>query len=191
MYETLAATALAANAKEALAHTLTNEALVAFLFGGKAIFTLFNEQTLTRYTYLVEKKGFVFQDATTGRDVKGTRYWVNLLTGPHNTKDYTYLGCLKNETERTFTLSPKSRVGDADLPSVQAISWLLKRIEDYEKGQREDVTGGPLKFYHAGRCGRCGAALTVPESIENGLGPECTKYVGKGIEKKVRHKQLS
>jgi hypothetical protein len=30
-----------------------------------------------------------------------------------------------------------------------------------------------LKVHHEGRCCRCGRKLTVPESIETGLGPEC------------------
>jgi hypothetical protein len=30
-----------------------------------------------------------------------------------------------------------------------------------------------LEVWHEGRCGACGRRLTVPESIERGLGPEC------------------
>lgn len=185
MYEAQAALALAANAKAAHAHQLTNENLITFLFGGKAIFTLFNEETHTRYTYLVEKKAYKIGLK------EGSCYWVSLLTGPHNISDYTYLGSLRTDKDRTFTLSIKSRVGQADLPSVQAISWLLARIASFERGAREDVTAGPLKFWHAGRCGRCNRALTVPESLAQGIGPECAGNIGKGVEKKVKVRELS
>jgi hypothetical protein len=32
------------------------------------------------------------------------------------------------------------------------------------------------KVHHEGRCGRCGAELTVPASCERGLGPVCAGY---------------
>lgn len=31
------------------------------------------------------------------------------------------------------------------------------------------------EVWHEGRCGRCGRKLTVPESIETGIGPDCAK----------------
>jgi hypothetical protein len=34
------------------------------------------------------------------------------------------------------------------------------------------------KVQHAGRCGRCARTLTVPSSIELGLGPECATKGG-------------
>ena len=34
-----------------------------------------------------------------------------------------------------------------------------------------------LEVWHEGRCGRCNRALTVPESIASGIGPECAKHV--------------
>jgi rRNA maturation endonuclease Nob1 len=30
-----------------------------------------------------------------------------------------------------------------------------------------------MDVYHLGRCGKCGKALTEPESISTGLGPIC------------------
>lgn len=30
-----------------------------------------------------------------------------------------------------------------------------------------------MNFYHMGICGRCGRALTTPESITRGIGPVC------------------
>lgn len=167
--------------------TLNNDELIAFLFAGDAIFTLVNPATAVRYTYRVEQKAYTF--VRNGRDVKGTCYWVNLLTGPQNLTDYTFLGSLKDETVRTFALNPKSRVKDEQLASVQAISWLLNRIAAFEAGQVGQVMKG-LEFWHVGRCGRCKAALTVPTSIENGFGPECVKYQAAGKPKNLKVRQL-
>ena len=35
-----------------------------------------------------------------------------------------------------------------------------------------------FEFRHEGRCGRCGRALTVPESIDTGFGPHCAAEMG-------------
>jgi len=35
-----------------------------------------------------------------------------------------------------------------------------------------------FEFWHEGRCGKCARRLTVPESIANGIGPECLKNLG-------------
>ncbi len=159
----------------ATAHTLDNAALVAFLFAGDAIFTLLSASG-QRFTYRVEKREFVRR----GQTETETCYWVSLLTGPHNTSDYTYLGTLKTAQERRFYLSPKSRVTNEQRPSVAAVSWLLARIELWEQGQTQANLLPPgMKFYHAGLCGRCKAVLTDPNSIEQGFGPECVKLVAK------------
>src|ERR1019366_4832357 len=34
-----------------------------------------------------------------------------------------------------------------------------------------------LEVWHEGKCGRCGRKLTVPESIERGIGPECERLM--------------
>lgn len=156
-------------------HTLNNAQLVAFLFAGDAIFTLLS-QTGQRYTYRVEKREFIRKGATETE----TCYWVCLLTGPHNLVDYTYLGTLKTAQERTFRLSPKSRVKQVDLPSVAAVSWLLSRIQAWEQGdQVKNLLPPGMSFYHAGLCGRCKAVLTDPTSIEQGFGPDCVKLVAR------------
>jgi hypothetical protein len=52
--------------------------------------------------------------------------------------------------------------GKADAMVTIAFGWAW-RHPDSDK----------LEVWHEGRCGRCGRRLTVPESIESGLGPEC------------------
>jgi hypothetical protein len=46
---------------------------------------------------------------------------------------------------------------------------MLDRLREDHTG----VLGRLLEVWHEGRCGRCGRALTVPESVERGIGPEC------------------
>lgn len=124
-----------------------------FVFAGNSIFTLVSKRTGHRFTYGVRK--------AKNADV----YFVNLLVGPNNMKDYMYLGIVKSNGR--FALTEKSRNG-WEAQSVKAISWFLSHIESDQ-----------VEMYHAGRCGRCRRRLTVPESIISGIGPECAKAMGR------------
>jgi Family of unknown function (DUF6011) len=182
-FASAAPVALAANATKAKAHTLDNQELITFLFGGEAIFTLLSH-TGERLTYRVQKKAYTLANAP---EVTRYTYWVMLLTGPHNTRDYTYLGTLSNEKQRTFELSPKSHVKDASAASVKGFQWLLKRIAGYEQNLLQTVMHPDrMSFYHAGRCGRCGRALTVPTSVESGIGPECGSQIDRGVIRNLK-----
>jgi hypothetical protein len=46
-----------------------------------------------------------------------------------------------------------------------------------------------IEIWHEGRCGKCGRTLTVPDSIANGLGPECIKTISKS-EKRDKFLEL-
>jgi hypothetical protein len=35
-----------------------------------------------------------------------------------------------------------------------------------------------MEVEHSGHCGRCGRLLTVPSSVQSGLGPECQSKMG-------------
>ena len=119
---------------------------------GKAssLFTLVSEKTGKRFTYKVQKS------------TDGKVFFVKYLFGPENTSDYAYLGMIKEEV---FTLTKKSQVG-LDAPVYQAFSWFFSKLM-----KNEELVN--LSVYHAGKCGRCGRTLTVPESIQSGFGPEC------------------
>lgn len=131
------------------------DAIRRFVTAGRAIFTLQGKDS--RYTYKIthaEPKPGYTQGA----------YFVSLLTGPDNTADYTYVGLLMlHSGEVRITRSSKYR---DDSKPVQAFNWAMRRI-----WQGKPIA--PATFYHIGRCARCGRALTVPSSIESGLGPEC------------------
>jgi hypothetical protein len=51
-----------------------------------------------------------------------------------------------------------------------AFAWFWDRLRNGNLPEQVEV-------HHEGRCGRCGRALTVPESIESGFGPECINHV--------------
>jgi len=137
------------------------EEIKKFIFAGKAFFTLENVETGNRFTYKV---------STLKGDKAGDVFFVNLLSGPDNTSDYTYMGIVGKMQDR-FKTTAKSKVSMNAL-SAMGFSWLVdmthKSIELPEQ----------VKFYHAGRCGRCGRKLTTPESIKAGYGPECISKIG-------------
>lgn len=136
----------------------TADAMRAFVLGGKAIFTLAGQST--RYTYRVNRS-----DPKPGSRYTSTAYFVSLLTGPDNLADYTYLGMLIPATG-VVGLTRSSRYTQDSTP-VQAINWAFRHI------WAGRALPAPATFYHVGRCGRCGRALTVPSSVESGFGPEC------------------
>lgn len=132
-----------------------------FVTAGRAVFTVSGPDA--RFTFKIKfKKGTNgFKDA----------YFVSLLTGPNNTEDFTYLGMLDAENGMV-RLTDKSRHNDDSRP-VKAIRWAVKTI-----WSNLQIPDG-YRIQHEGRCGRCGRALTVPESIDSGIGPECIKRMGR------------
>lgn len=123
-----------------------------FIFAGKATFTLRSLRTGQHYTYRL----------TTVPDAQPPRYFVGLLTGPDNTSDFTYIGMA---FVCGFRLTSASKMTHAS-PPVLALGYALRGLE---KGH----LASDLEIFHEGRCAACGRALTVPESIASGFGPEC------------------
>lgn len=125
-----------------------------FILAGNATFTVVSAKTGTRFTYKIR-----------AREVDGGRtlYFVSVLTGADNESDYTFLGTIFDG--KTFKHSQRSPIG-SDAPSARAFVWSFARI-------MSGTLGADASVHHEGRCGRCGRKLTVPRSIEIGLGPEC------------------
>ena len=134
-----------------------------FLTAGHAIFTIAGRET--RYTFKITRK-----DPDVGSTYTQPAYFVSILTGPDNVQDYTYVGLLIVQ-DGCVRVTRKSTYRQDSRPVV-ALNWALARIW---RGQDLAPSG---RFYHVGRCGRCGRALTVPASIESGLGPECAGKLG-------------
>ena len=137
----------------------TNMLTKDFVLAGNAIFTVANAKG-ERYTFKVVHK------ESTGRFPEA--WMAFLLTGPDNTKNYTYMGMVNPNTGAVFHTKASAKFANS-LP-LKVANWSLNSI----------VWGGktlPAGYTaeHAGRCGRCGRMLTVPESIQSGIGPECAK----------------
>ena len=132
-----------------------------FVTAGKATFTV-ESVTGHYYTYRI-----------THKEANGnfSESWlISLLTGPDNTSSYTYLGKL-NPSTGAVTLTAGSKFTDNSTP-VRVIRWALQIIWGYK-----ELPAG-YNIHHEGRCGRCNRLLTVPSSIEGGIGPECAKAIG-------------
>ena len=142
-----------------MTHKLKPEDQLNFILGGHALFTIKNTITDGRFTYKVEAPHGV-------KPEESNVLFVKVLTGPENTRDYRYIGYIKNSLFIHGGL--KAKVGK-DAQSVIAFDFIFNRL--LTKGFNKPN----LEVWHEGKCARCGRTLTVPESIENGIGPECAK----------------
>ena len=131
-----------------------------FITAGKAVFTVQS----------VSGQYFTFKVTHKEGNVQWPPVWfVSLLTGPDNTSDFTYMGMLEAEIG-TVRLTKASKYNDDTLP-VKVLRWALTVV-----WSGKDLPAG-YQIHHEGRCCRCGRVLTVPESIESGIGPECAKMM--------------
>lgn len=124
---------------------------------GRAILTIVSKKTGQRFTFKCQKPRDKFDDPNCPVSVK-------VLTGADNENSYTFLGTIFSDGH--YVPSAKSPIG-AEAPSAKAFSWFWTCV------QAQKLTS--LDIYHHGRCCRCGRTLTVPESIQMGLGPECAQ----------------
>jgi hypothetical protein len=138
-------------------HTLENPK--DFVLAGKSIFTVQNEKTGNRFTFRVKQSG--------GPD--GKQVWfVGVLNGPDNHSNYAYIGTIFGNGQKLDFRHTKKSTVKPDAQSFKVFEWMLKNNLELP---------GFVKIHHEGFCGRCGRRLTVPESIELGLGPECAGKV--------------
>jgi len=113
--------------------------------------------TGTRFTYRVLAP--VCEPNSRRRDYDAAVRFVKVLVGPDNGNDFRYAGFIKDG--HFVHGNGRAKIGP-EAPSVKAIGWFV-----------EHLGATNVSFWHEGSCGRCGRALTVPESIESGLGPVC------------------
>lgn len=141
-----------------------------FFIGGNATFTVepsaefiaAHPDCRPHYTFKVRHKeanGFYAE-----------KWYVNLLTGPDNQADFTYIGMLDTHDGRV-KLTTASKLGEDALP----VRIVRRVFACFWKGEQGKIAAAGWKIMHEGRCCRCGRALTVPSSVEAGIGPECAK----------------
>jgi hypothetical protein len=173
----------------------------AFVLAGNAVVTV------ARPVRYIKRQGVEVEDperrftykVSRARGEETARPWfVKVLTGQNNVEDYQYLGTIFPDGDGIiYRHGRKSTIGE-DAPSAKGIAWLVRNLDGLIEAKREVAKADPLfgnpaaesklqqveaslnrmEYYHMGHCGRCNRALTVPESILNGIGPECAKKVG-------------
>ena len=142
------------------------ELIHPFLWAGNATFTLVSKVSGKRFTYKLVKSD---NDWHKDKQI----YFVSYLNGPDNEHNYQYLGML-NLDEQSFKLTKNSKV-TANAPCVVAFTWFIKMLF-----ADPDKLLAQAEIWHEGKCGRCGRKLTVPESIANGIGPDCLAKMESG-----------
>lgn len=147
-------------------HLLTSTAdIKAHLFGcdRRATFTLQSARTGTRFTYRLRRERDNF-------------FFIDVLTGPENETDYSFVGTVQKivwrkskESHWTFQYSGRSNI-DNQQSSVLALDWFIERLNYATPLQPTSIA-----FYYSGYCSVCGRMLTVPESLARGVGPKCAE----------------
>ena len=145
-------------------HQLTDiESIRTFVMGGQGTFSLVSNVTGNHFTFRVKTP----KNQRPGYENQSKPMFVSVLTGPDNYSNYSYLGQVwKKDNGFTWSVGRKSPIAE-NAPTQKAIAWLL----DHIKASRMLPAGA--EFWHEGKCGMCGRKLTVPESIEKGIGPIC------------------
>lgn len=114
----------------------------------------------------------------------GPLVYVDVLTGPNNATDYTFLGAVYFRRDGRYdvltgarTQRPDGSHGspiDREAPSAKTLDWLFGRFS-------HGMTPAPVaEVWHDGTCALCGRPLTTPESVALGIGPICIERVGGG-----------
>jgi hypothetical protein len=135
-----------------------------FALAGNATITLESLKSGVHFTFRVKQA----KDQKTNEPTPDV-YFVSLLNGPDNESDYMYLGIIRRGQ---FGLTKGSRAGK-EASSVKAFTYFWSL--------RDGAFPDQLVVRHEGRCGRCNRTLTVPESIDLGIGPDCAAIMGLGL----------
>lgn len=138
-----------------------------FIFAGRSVFTLENNETGNYITFKIKelKKNY--------KVIPGVFVVECKVLGDKDT-GYRFLGFL-NLNERKF----RRRFWDHKFIGYTTLFWLLRNLENLERFEK-------LAIYHEGRCCKCSHPLTVPESIDSGIGPECSKRMIESSVKKMK-----
>lgn len=140
------------------------EKALDYIMGGNATFTLVVSEK--RYTYKIIERVVENNE---------TIYSVMVLVGPDNVNNYRKFATIKDVDGM-----PKLELIGRTTNYIEYFEWIKKLyygllFNDYSKIL-------DWQIWHTGRCSRCGRLLTVPESIENGIGPECASRINAFID---------
>lgn len=135
------------------------ESLHPFLWAGNSTVTLVSKKSGKRFTYKIQHAKKQFSET---RD----DFYISGLFGPDNEHDYKYLGMF-DLIGHVFKLT-KASIYTESAPSIIMFRWFMTGLFADPERLFEQA-----ELWHEGKCGRCGRKLTVPESIANGIGPDC------------------
>lgn len=135
------------------------EAIRRFILGGRAEFTVVNRATGGGFTYLVAAAPNL-----TRPELPISGWFVHQRDSGQNLR---YMGMLNRRKFFTTQASDRRRDGSA----IHAIDWFWTWL-------LSDYLHPDVDVIHKGKCGVCGRALTNPESIRRGIGPECWEKSG-------------
>ena len=128
---------------------------IRFILAGNSTFTVLNTKTQKRFTFKVK--------AARNSTIEKPLFFVKVLTNP---EIYQFIGSIFS---KTFKYSQKSKIS-SEAQSVAVFQYIFTKLLD-------GTLDSCVEIWHEGRCGRCGRQLTVPDSIVNGIGPECGKMM--------------
>lgn len=137
----------------------------AFALAGNALITLESLRSGAHFTYKIRKPD---AEEQAEKHMRSDVWFVKLLTsGSADEGEFTYLGMIR---DGQFILTRASKALPSS-PSVKALCFFF-----------DSTTLHPeLVVRHEMHCGRCGRTLTVPESIDRGIGPECARIMEGGL----------
>lgn len=113
----------------------------------------------------------------------GNVFFLAVRNGEHGT--FNYLGLLDPDTGIIKTTRKSTLDGEAI--AFKLVQHTLRRIFT---GESHKIRAAGFEVHHSGICGRCGHVLTTPESLESGIGPECSKALGIARTKRAKDKEL-
>jgi hypothetical protein len=142
---------------------LNNSEALNFILAGNSTSTFLNRETDNRFTYKVKKS----KDSDL--------FFVSVLTSPDV---YTYIGYITTD----FKLGKKSKISK-DAQSVKVFNYIFRKLKSGNLPEQ-------IEIWHNGKCGKCARKLTVPSSIDTGIGPECFKNLSKTDKKDIILKKI-
>lgn len=134
-----------------------------FMLAGNARVTIKSTKTGARYTYRIH-----LNEEEAEKPAHQQSWFVYILNGPDNTKDFSYLGMIRRH--QFFVTRATKHMETA--PFARGLDYVFRHL-------RNNHLPPHAELWHESTCGRCGRALTVPESIRTGIGPECAKRIGR------------
>lgn len=125
----------------------------SFMLAGKARFSLRSIKTGKHFTYRISK-------------TKHENKWYVLVARGNVNKPNFFLGHIRlgSADGLPYFYKNQNHLPVEVFTHLLPFEWFIHHLGDTQ-----------LEFYHEGKCGKCGRALTDPESINRGIGPECAK----------------